>query len=268
MRLSCFTIALVLIASSAFPLDSCSGGDFLFSSRQRARTKTHLPSTKNSLSKYDYGYNTWPYTSPQVFQATEMAVAATDPTNAGKSVKPFHFRATAMTVDHITLDEVGITLYKTGGRLFATGRITHTGGDGGLIGNNVTIRMRAYVASTAAAAPKIIVVTTPPAAQPAPVPAANGLPSPIDAEGTTIEGDDAEAEVKEIPIATPNVVTRIPPDAYLVWKSEQKLWVSRGRPHHVQLAPSAASRTDRETLTHHFGEITHIEVELEYRRDR
>ncbi len=104
--------------------------------------------SKCCIPNHHYGHDT-----PR-FGATEIAVANAATGNAGARLKTFHFRATALTVEHIQLDQVGLALRETGtdppdATLLATGRITHSGGaDGGLIGNNVTIRIRAYVASS------------------------------------------------------------------------------------------------------------------------
>ncbi len=215
-----FSIVVLMLLALSLPSPQSSGAaDWFFSHRQRARTKCALP-------KHDYNHNSWPFTTDRKFGATAIAVAATD-ADLKKTVKPFHFRATALTVQHLVLDQLGLSLDKNG-RLYATGRFTHTGGDGGLIGANVTVRIRAYVAHTAAAAPAITTAA-------------------------------------DLPVATPNRVTRLPPDAYRVWSCERKFWVSRGRPQYVSLdnpgEPLGA-------LRHHFDEITHLEVELEYERDR
>lgn len=159
------------------------------------------------VPKHDYGYDT-----PR-FGATKFAVANAAVGQGGLQRKPFHFRATALKVDHLQLDQVGLAIYKAEGKLVATGRITHSGGDGGLIGNNVTIRIRAYVASSAD-------------------------------------------------------TFQIPPDAVVVWESEQNLWVSRGRPQYISLVPAPNYLPQSKQLKLHFDEITHLDVEMEYRRDR
>lgn len=228
-----------------------------FSHSQRTRTKCSLPK-----QNYNYNGNTWPFTGPSKFGATAIAVAATDPTDLqqAKRVKPFHFRTRRLVVDHLTLDQVGLAI-DTSGRIYASGRISHSGGDGGLIGNNVTVRIRAYVSHTTVAAP---VLTGPPVAvvelNPAPIVIVPSGPAELDTENPP-----TVVAVEEIPIATPNSVTRIPPDAYRVWSSEHKFWVSRGRPQHVTLAERGEPMS---ALRHHFDQITHLEVELEYQRDR
>jgi hypothetical protein len=60
--------------------------------------------------------------------------------------KPFHFTQASLTVEHIRLEQVGLSIYDTG-NLFASGKMTHDGGpDGGLQGSNVLIHLRAYAA--------------------------------------------------------------------------------------------------------------------------
>jgi hypothetical protein len=105
-----------------------------------------------------------------------------------------------------------LAIYKAEGKLVATGRITHSGGDGGLIGSNVTIRIRAFAAAS-------------------------------------------------------TDTFLIPPDAVVVWESEQNLWVTRGGPQSISLVPTQNYLTQSKT-TQHFEEITHLEVTMEYRRDR
>ncbi|MEM0925599.1 MAG: hypothetical protein AAGJ83_06145, partial [Planctomycetota bacterium] len=75
-------------------------------------------------------------------------------------------------------------------------------------------------------------------------------------------------EITVVLNATPNEVTRIPPDSYRVWDSKYETWVSRGGPHHIHLAPDAVDLGSQRTLRDHFEEITHIELELAYQRDR
>ena len=216
-------ICLFIVGVSA---DIVFAGDHFFSNRQRTRTKCCLT--------HDYSDSRWPFTVPRYVRKTVIAVAATDPTLAGKDRKPFHFRATALELDQLRLDQVGLFLDRTTCQLHATGRITHEGGDGGLIGNNIIVRVRAYASPT-------------------------GLTVP---GGITSVGDTA------VLVATPNEVTRIPPDAYRVWESKHETWVSRGGPHHIRLAPDADIGWARAVLKEHFDDITHIEVELAYQRDR
>jgi hypothetical protein len=240
MRRAFFVCLLVssAILLSDLLLAPVSAGDHFFSNRQRSRT--------NCFLKHDYSDSRWPFTEQRYFRKTVIAVAATDPTKAGNVRKPFHFRATALTVDHVTLDQVGLALIKADGTLYATGRITHSGGDGGLIGNNLIIRIRAYVSPAG--------LTT--------------ISSGATGRTVNAAGIVVEDENDVIPLATPNEVTRIPPDAYRVWETEHKFWVSRGGPHHVKLAPNADRMEDRVTLQDHFDDITHLEVELAYQRDR
>ena len=171
---------------------------------QRACNKGCIPQ-KPSYSR-NYGHDT-----PR-FGATEFAVANKDTGQGGQLRKPFHFRALALKVDHLQLDQVGLAIYKAEGKLVATGRITHNGGDGGLIGSNVTIRIRAFAAASAE-------------------------------------------------------TFQIPPDAVVLWESEHNLWVSRGGPQSISLVPEQNYLTQSQMMQH-FEEITHLEVTMEYRRDR
>ena len=256
MKLLLTSMMSFLLLTVLLPTRPSGAIDF-FSHSQRTRTKCSLPK-----QNYNYSGNVWPFTGPSKFGATAIAVAATDPTAImeRKTVKPFHFRTRRLIVDHLTLDQVGLAI-DANGRIYASGRISHSGGDGGLLGNNVTLRIRAYVSHTTVAKPNL--TTAAPAAAVAnptttamipsalPVPDEELLPQPT----TEIE----------LPIATPNSVTRIPPDAYRVWSSERKFWVSRGRPQQVTLAEHGEPVSG---LRHHFDQITHLEVELEYQRDR
>ena len=222
------TKAGIVFAALGIPVVSVDGGD-LFRHQQRTRTKQHLPA-------HDYDHDAWPFTTRRSFQVTGIAVAATNPIPQAKNRKPFHFRAIALKLDQITLDQVGLSLYRSevpypSAQLFATGRISHNGGDGGLIGNNVTIRVRAFASPTAATALQ------------------------------------TETNV-ELPIATPNQVTQIPPDACVVWSSENHIWVDRGGPHAISLVPQGEKFLDCEKLYDYFADITHLQVELEYQRDR
>jgi hypothetical protein len=62
--------------------------------------------------------------------------------------KPFHVHATSITAAGASLQQIALSLYDTG-QLQASGKLVHTGGtDGGLLGNNVSIRLRAYSAPT------------------------------------------------------------------------------------------------------------------------
>ena len=62
------------------------------------------------------------------------------------SRKAFHVHATAITAAATSLQQMAISLYSSG-QLQTSGRLVHTGGpDGGLLGNNVSIRLRAYAA--------------------------------------------------------------------------------------------------------------------------
>lgn len=148
-----------------------------------------------------------------IFGTTRFAVANAPIGIGTYEIKPFHFRSTAMVIDQLQLDRVGMALYKKDGKIVATGRILHNGGDGGIAGNNVTIRLRAYVASMADS-------------------------------------------------------TQIPPDAHVVWESERHIWIPRDHPQFVSLVPQSTKSPQSEELMRHYNSITHLEVELEYSRDR
>lgn len=224
-------LAIVLLSSLSVLITSgltLCAGDRFFSHRQRTRSI-------DTLSNYGYGRSTWPFTVESKFGTSAIAVAATESTDHAIKKKPFHLRATALTIDHLTLDEVGLTLYGSSGQLFASGRFTHSGGDGGLIGNNVTVRIHAYVAHPTTA--------------------------------LRLESSLAEIE-NQITVTSPNDVNQIPPDAFRVCTCERKLWVSRGRPQHVSLVDPTRMTENQLKLRRHFDEITHIKLELEYQRDR
>ena len=292
MRCPSIAIMSLLLTAQLLMPDPSHGFDF-FAHHQRTKARMQSETgpgcAREPFKKYNYTSNSWPFTKDRKFSATVIAVAATDPTmiDRSKKIKPFHFRATSIVVDPLILDQVGLSLEETG-QLIATGRINHTGGDGGLIGANVTVHIRAYVSHTnVASVPERRPAT---AANTAVSSRSNITPgstaaNPIASELYTIYPDmivrrqlgqipkpiiEAGAmmtveNVKEVPNATPNSVTRIPPDAYRVWSSTQKFWVSRGAPQHVKLANEGDSL---HALSHHFDEITHIEVMLEYERDR
>ncbi|PHS15763.1 MAG: hypothetical protein COA78_04790 [Blastopirellula sp.] len=195
--------AVSVIALSVSPVHA---GD-LFFSRQTTCNKHCLDSL------YNYQHDT-----PR-FSNTEFAVAK-QPNKGSGAVehKPFHFRATKLDVDHLHLDQVGLSIYRfdnttktSHGTIVASGRILNDGGDGGIIGSNVTIRIRAYIADNA---------------------------DPV----------------------------RVPPDAFMIWESEHNLWVSRGNAQKFSLIPKTL--TQPEKLSTHFDEITHLVVEMEYRKDR
>ncbi len=196
MRTSRISIAIVLL------LTVLTGGNGAWAEYHWQRTCRRC-----CLPKHNYGADT-----PR-FSAIEFAVAEPATGTAARLRKPFQFRATSLEVDHLRLEQIGLVLYQTDGRLVATGRITHSGGDGGLIGNNVTIRIRAFVAAS-------------------------------------------------------NDPTRIPPDAVAIWTTEHELWVPRGGPQAIELVPTSKQLHQSERLKAHFEDITHLEVELNYRRDR
>lgn len=124
--------------------------------------------------------------------------------------KPFHFPAASLTVDHISLDRVGLAIYSNG-NITATGRVAHNGGPNGeLAGNAVAIRLRVYAGRT---------------------------------------GSRAELA-----------------DAPMIWHTSTNFWVRRDVPEVISLTSSFSS--EQATLRRHFNEITHLEVELIYQRDR
>ncbi|MFG0261908.1 MAG: hypothetical protein ACF788_05920 [Novipirellula sp. JB048] len=230
MKTLCFTNVAILMCVLVMPVEMASGGD-RFSLRQRTRTRSHLPA-------HNYNHGTWPYTTPQTFVATAVAIAAPGPSVSDIKIKPFHFHATALRVNHLTLDRVGIAIDQSDGRVIASGRITHHGGDDGLIGSNVTIRIRAYASYRSTIAPDNVIAT-----------------------------DLAIADPEVLPV-TPTIVTQVPPDAYMVWSSERSLWVSRGAPRHISLLPESGRLFSNEALKGLFENATHMEVELEHQADR
>ena len=72
-------------------------------------------------------------------------------------------------------------------------------------------------------------------------------------------------------------------NAPMLWQTERALWVTRNRPMMISLIPLPSDRHETgllreftappeqsfdETIRQHFEEITHLEIELEYRNDR
>lgn len=133
--------------------------------------------------------------------------------------RPFHFRSLNIDLAHMQLHHVGLAIDGHQGNLMASGRISHNGGDGGMKGSNVMVRIRAFVAT-----PENASLLTPDARQ-------------------------------------------IPPDAVAVWECEQKIWVPAGD-HHFTLVPKIQSTEQRQILRNYFSTITHLELELEYLRDK
>lgn len=170
-------------------------------------------------------------------EVSNRVIAIADPTrdvtwhNPERNLrqKMFHFPVRSLAADQVRLENVGLTLYSDG-RLSATGRVVHDGGpQGDLMGNRVVIRLQAYA----------------------------GLPGR--------QGELADAAV--------------------VWQTEKQLRISRDHPQIVSLAGDenllepqfsydayqrGASRqnTSWPRLSEQFDEITHLEVELAYLRDR
>ncbi len=171
-----------------------------------AEVHWHSTCDKRGIPKHNYSHAT------SRFGSTGFAVANAVVFDSTQRRKPFHFRATALKVDHIQLDQIGLAILESDGQMVATGRFTHGGGDGGLIGNNVTIRIRAFIAAAA---------------------------DPI----------------------------QIPPDAVVVWSSECSVWVPRGQKH-ISLTPSENKLCRSGEIAGNFDRITHLEIEMEYRRDR
>ncbi|MEP0429852.1 MAG: hypothetical protein ABJM81_28140 [Rhodopirellula bahusiensis] len=229
-----------------------------FSQTQRSRNQCCLPN-------HDYDHGVWPYSTASEFGSTAIAVAATDPTEEAYEIKPFHLRATALEIDHLTLDRVGIALHRSTGRLVATGRISHTGGENAAIGNNITVRIGAYVSPNALIRKRTV-------SQDEPRTFLLDQSERISILGHRFERVSTATRTiqntSSIKIATPNEVTRIPPDAYRVWTSENKLWVSRGLPREISLVSERSRRCEQQQLIDHFDNITHLGVELQYRRDR
>ncbi len=60
---------------------------------------------------------------------------------------------------------------------------------------------------------------------------------------------------------------QIPPDAVVVWESEQKIWVPAGD-HAFTLVPTVQTIEQRQLLRTYFAAITHLEVEIAYLRDK
>jgi hypothetical protein len=71
--------------------------------------------------------------------------------------------------------------------------------------------------------------------------------------------------------------------APMLWQTERQLWISRNRPQMISLIPLPGDLAGKnaaipfhvpaecsfdELLRRHFNEITHLEIELEYRHDR
>lgn len=173
-----------------------------------AMGEVHWRSTCNRgcVPKHNYGHDT------KRFSSTGFAVANDIVVDSTQRRKPFHLRATSIKLDHLQLDQIGLAILESDGQVIMSGRFNHTGGDGGLSGSNVTIRIRAYIAAS---------------------------PDPI----------------------------QIPPDAVVVWSSESSVWVPRGQKQ-FNLTPSDCTLDQQEEISRNFARITHLEVEMEYRRDR
>ncbi|WP_182865379.1 hypothetical protein [Stieleria mannarensis] len=220
----------MVAATSLGAIGSTSAGDF-FLNRQRVNTQCCIPG-------HNYQHNSFPFTAPDIARKSAIAVAATDPTRPRSGFRPFHFREVSLTVGPLTLDRVGLALQRDGEPLLATGSIRHSGGDGGLIGSNVVVKMRAYVSHNAMLNDRDRSVT-----------------SPVTAVGSTVT-------------ASPNQVTRLPADAVMVWQGEHTFWLSRNGEQTVELQAAPMSGDAVLKLANYFDLITHLEVELGHRRDR
>ena len=236
------TTMLVLFTTVLLPAGPTSSAELYFH-RSRACTRCSIP-------RHHYGHDIPRY------GASEFAVANAAIGTGELRHKPFHFRALALRVDQLTLDQVGLAIYESNGKLIATGRITHNGGDGGLIGNNVRIRVRAYVSSVESRNQVVPLATTSPQPELLPPPNDGTLPAP-----------PVEAVPPSAVVTTPAGMARIPADAFVVFESEHNLWVSRGRPESISLVP-VLTAAQAEKLQKYFSQITHLEVDMEFVRDR
>ncbi|QEG00344.1 hypothetical protein Mal15_44140 [Stieleria maiorica] len=207
----------------------------LFYNRQRVNTQCCIPG-------HNYQHNSFPFTTPDTHRNSAIAVAATDPTLPQRGFRPFHFREGSLTVGPLTLDRVGLALQRDGLPLLATGSIRHNGGDGGLIGSNVVVKMRAFVSHNAMLNDRNLSATSP-ATPPA-------------------------AAVATARTASPNEVTSLPIDAVMVWQGEHTFWLSRNGEQMVELRAAPMSGDAVLKLANYFDLITHLEVELGHRRDR
>lgn len=144
--------------------------------------------------------------------------------------KDFPLLRNSVSAGGVTLERMGFSLYDTGQHV-CTGLLRFDGGpDGSLLGANVVVRVRAY----------------------------SGAPQ------------------------HPGGLTNM----RLLWETERAFWLNRGQAVTVSLLPNpprvqpAFATPVRVHLEHswpyppsdliyqHFGETTHLEVELEYRKDR
>ena len=184
--------------------------DTSFGERNRRKVRSVGSVPKMQGRQANYGHD------DKKISATSFAVAnQLVPLQRGEVKKPFHFRESELELDHLKLERVGIAIYKPlkgQARIYATGEITHSGGDGGLIGSNVTITVRAYSAAS-------------------------------------------------------SETSRIPADSPKVWETQRTLWLTRGK-NSVNLTNPKQGLAQSEKLTTYFEEISHLELEIEYRKDR
>jgi hypothetical protein len=105
-----------------------------FTNRQHACTRACIPNR-------NYGFDS------ARGSVRDFAVANAPIIVPGSVKKPFHFRELKLDLAHLQLTDVGLAIDGIEGNLIATGRLNHSGGDGGMKGSNVMIRIRAFVAT-------------------------------------------------------------------------------------------------------------------------
>lgn len=79
----------------------------------------------------------------------DFAVADATVTLTRTRRKPFHFRSLNVDLLHMQLREVGLSIDGIEGKMLASGRFFHNGGDGGMKGSHVRVDIRAYEATIA-----------------------------------------------------------------------------------------------------------------------
>lgn len=229
-----FAVAMVILATVG--ASSGVAGDWFFFGRQRSSTPQHLP-------RYDYDHRSFPLAAPRESKATVLAVAASDPTRKESPLKPFHVRAKSLQAGDLQLDQIGLAIDRTTGRIIATGRVKHRANRPGTLGAHAEINVHAYVGHTAPIAP-----------------ARRDAPGIITDDDVVLRSRDS--------IASPNRVDRLPPDAFCVSSFSNRIWVSRDQATVVSLVPNGESRDQDAKLKDHFDQITHLIVEFDYRKDR
>lgn len=201
----------------------------------------HRQRTYNSccLPLHHYGHDDQRLTASTIAAApaggTTTVNQFTGETDAKGDLKPkmvqkkiFTPLVPSLTVAHVGFSKLSLSIYNTG-VAECTGTISNSGGpQGALMGSNVTIYLRAYA----------------------------GVPQ------------------------HPNVANAAP----MLWETTHKLWVSRGPSQAISLLPGTATTTYlngdrisftaggtsslREEVRRRFDQITHLEVELQYHKDR